>query len=155
MHRCRLTFGNAVSSLAIWIAFAVVLHSDARTAHAGIQLPQQVGFDAKDLEQSLDDEAGAGSSSSSQRNSDSWPPTNNDDQPNPLGLLNSPLPTSNSSSSSSSSSAGGATGSGVVLCLFNGTIALTDDACLGRLAEDHGLSLPDPPGTDLLRPPRC
>ena len=137
-----------VVGLTAMLAFA----SWAGTAQAGILLPEQVGFDAKDLERSLSDE-GAGSSRSSKNETPSWPSDNDDQQRTPLGLLKSSLPTS-SSSSSSSSSGSGAVGSGVVLCIFNSTITIDDDAPLSRLAESHGLSLPDPPGTDLLRPPR-
>jgi hypothetical protein len=41
-----------------------------------------------------------------------------------------------------------------MICLLSSAITLADDTSLSRLPEDHGLSLPDPPGTDLLRPPR-
>ena len=150
-----LVRGKGIAAASMLFAVAVVLHGDAPVSNAGILLPQEVGFDANDLERALSEDGTAGAATSSRgRESQSWPPRENDKEQNPLGLLNSPLPMGNSSPSSSSSSAGGAVGSGIVLCLFNSTIAIADDAPLGRLAEDHGLSLPDPPGTNLLRPPR-
>ena len=151
MFGCRI-MRYVLSPLPVAIlAAVVVMLSSATVARAGILMPQQVGFDANDLDRDLG--AGAGSSSSRQ-NSPQSPPSDNDRQSNPLDLLKSSLPTSSSSSSTSTSSAGGAVGSGVVLCVFNNTLTLRDDSPFGQLAEDHGLSLPDPPGTDLLRPPR-
>ena len=137
------------------IALALLLSSSS-VCHAGILLPQQVGFDAQDLDQAMDTgDAAGGASSGSGGASNSWPPNNDDQQPGRLDLLKPSLPVRSSSSSSSSSSAGGAAGSNVVLCLFSGTTMIADDASLGRLAEDHGLSLPEAPGTDLFHPPRA
>lgn len=139
-------------------ALSVMLSASATNCQAGILMPQQVSFDANDLERALDagpSTASAGAtSSSSRRTSHEWPPSDSDQPSNPLEFVKS-LPTSNSSSSTSTSSAGGAVGSGVVLCAFNNTLTLRDDSPLGQLAEDHGFSLPEPPGTDLLRPPQA
>lgn len=150
MCEYRLLRCTSMSAIAVAI---VALLSIVTTCDAGIVLPQQIGFEEKDLENALDD-AKTGRASSTSSNSQEWPTKDRGNNQNPSELLKSPIPLGNSSSSSSSSSVGGAAGSGVVLCLFSNTITIADDSSLGRLPEDHGLSLPDPPGTDLLRPPR-
>ncbi len=131
--------------------------------HAGILRPAQVTYGVTDLEKALDGgnalaaslatRSSDSSSSSSRRTTHDWP-SNDPNQPtNPLELVKSSMPTG-SSSGTSTSSTGGAIGSGVVICALNGTLTLRDDSPLGSLAEDHALSLPDPPGNQLLRPPR-
>jgi hypothetical protein len=142
-------------------ALCVLLSSSAKHCWAGILVPPQVSFDANDLERAIEQgasEQGAsrssdGTSSSSRRVSHDWPADESDQPTSPLELANS-LPTGTTSSSTTSSSPGGAIGSGAVQCVLNSTLTLQDDSPLGTLAEDHGFSLPDPPGTDLLRPPR-
>jgi hypothetical protein len=134
-------------SSAVVVAVAVVLFLSAANARAGILVPRQVGFAAGDIDRSLQ----SSSTSTGQHSGQNLPASDRDEKSDPLSLLKASLPTSNSSSSSSSSTAGGV-GSGV--CLLDGTIVLQDDACFGQLAERRGLDLPDPPGTDLLRPPR-
>jgi hypothetical protein len=138
-------------------ALCVLGSACASTAFAGILLPQQISFDADDIEQILASESSqastGASSSSSRRHLPEWPAKDQGQPSSPLELANS-LPTSTSSSTTSSPAPGGAVGSGVVLCLLNNTITVQDDSPLGMLAEDHGFSLPDPPGTDLLRPPQ-
>ena len=137
-------------------ALCVVISACASQSVAGILVPQQVSFDASDLERALaqgPSNSSAGSSSvPSRRPSHEWPADENQRPTSPLELANS-LPTSGGSSSTSTSPSG-AVGSGVVVCVLNGTLALRDDSPLGKLAEDHGFSLPDPPGTELLRPPQ-
>lgn len=141
------------------LAFAAfcVAAACASDCLAGILLPQQISVDANDLERFLADgssQSSTGTSSPARRHSANWPGDQRDEPSSPLELAQS-LPTGGSSSSTTSSPApGGAVGSGVVVCLLNSTLALNDDSPLGTLAEDHGLSLPDPPGTDLLRPPQ-
>jgi hypothetical protein len=141
------------------ISFAalVVLSSHARDAQAGILLPEQIDFTADDLEQSMSARAteGAGSSSSRHRDSQPLSPMNDSEHQEQLGLEHANLPsgTSSGGSSSSSSPAGGSMSAGAIGWSAT-TIAIQDDSPIGRLAEDYGLSLPDPPGTDLLRPPR-
>lgn len=129
----------------------------ASTTFAGILLPDQISFEADDIEQYLADNNSQGSTSSSsspaRHRSPAWPDENSNEPSSPLELANS-LPTGTSSGTTSSPSPSGAVGSGAVLCVLNSTINLQDDSPFGTLAEDHGLSLPDPPGTDLLRPPR-
>jgi hypothetical protein len=150
-----------VLPLLIIATLSMMLSTCASESQAGILLPQQVSFDSSDLERALDagpstaTSGATSSSSTSRRTSHEWPPSDSDQPTNPLELVKSSLPTSNSSSSTSTSSAGGAVGSGVVLCAFNNTLTLRDDSPLGQLAEDHGLALPEPPGTDLLRPPQA
>lgn len=138
-------------------AVAAVWLGCAENAGAGIIAPQQMDFNADDLAQSLQDGAGAGASSTSSSpnrpNSQRLPLVYNDEQIDPLSWLDSHLPSGGTTSSSTSTSAGGAVSTFV--CALGSTIALGDDSPLGQLAEDHGLSLPDPPGTDLLRPPRA
>jgi hypothetical protein len=140
-----------MSTAALTAAVFAVFLTFSGTCTAGILLPEEISFDTQDLERHFNgDEDGAGSVPSK-----SPVQTSNENGKTP-NRLKATLPTGNSSSSSTSStsSAGGAAGPGIVLCLFNSTIAIADDSPLGRLAEDRGLSLPDPPGTDLLRPPR-
>jgi hypothetical protein len=137
---------------AIFAAAVLVLLISACTSQAGILLPQQIGFDAKDLARSLSDNQASGSTA--QHDTSQFPRGEQDQQPGPLGLLKGSFPMSHSSSSSSSSSGGGVAGASAALCLANSAITNEDDSSIGRLTENHGLSLPDPPGTDLLRPPR-
>jgi len=140
----------------------------ASTCQAGILMPEQVTFDEQDLAASLATRESASStdtrhptpdtcSSSStplRRIQPDWWNQENQDENVPFELTKSKLPTgTTSSSTSSSSSVAGAAGSSVV-CLLSTPLNLRDDSPRGQLAEDHGLSLPDPPGTDLLRPPR-
>lgn len=150
MHAsCPWRFESVPAIIAAVLATMLIGTS---AAHAGILAPQQLGYDVKDLERSL---GGTQSSSSSAPDSkQSSADSERDKKIDPLGLLKATLPGSQSSSSSSSSSAGGA-GSGVVLAYLSGTVIMPDDSPLGRLPDDHGLSLPDAPGTDLLRPPKA
>jgi hypothetical protein len=138
-------------------AICVLLSVRATPCHAGILLPQQVSFGESDLVESLDSASRSHSGTSSvpsRHRSHEWPAQDGNEPSTPLELASS-LPTGNTgSSSTSNSSTGGAIGSGVVFCVLNGTLSLRDDSPLGHLAEDHGFSLPEAPGTDLLRPPQ-
>jgi hypothetical protein len=126
----------------------------AEVAQAGIIVQQQFDFSAEDLAKSLDENTASSAAGASRTTATDVPLPNGEDRnSDPLSLLDSHLP-SGSSSSSTSSSSGGAVGSGLVVCFLNSVCTLRDDSPLGQLAEDHGLSLPDPPGTDLLRPPQ-
>jgi len=150
------------------IAFAML--AAASTCDAGILLPEQVTFNEQDLAASLATHGAASASSPDTRHPTpdtsssatpirriqrDWWNENERDENRPFELANyHNSPTGSSSSSTSTSSVGGAPGSGGVVCLLSGTLNLRDDSPLGTLAEDHGLSLPDPPGIDLLRPPQ-
>lgn len=136
----------------------------ASKCQAGILMPEQVTFDEQDLDNDLAAGLSQRSSSSAAATSSSstsvrriqrdWWNQEHRDENIPFELTKSKLPTgTTSSSTSSSSSVAGATSSTVV-CLLSAPLNLRDDSPLGQLAEDHGLSLPDPPGSDLLRPPR-
>jgi hypothetical protein len=145
-----------VLAAAIGFAALIVSLSRATAVQAGILFPQQADFTADDLERSLTESAGAGSTSGG---SDSQPePSHDDSEPHDLlGLQQANLPSGGGStggSSTSSSSSGGSTSASAIGWSVNNTIAVADESTLGRLAEDHGLSLPEPPGTLLLRPPR-
>jgi hypothetical protein len=147
---------------------ALAMLAAASTCEAGILLPEQVTFNENDLERALEnggrnlaaglaprDTSCSSSSTPIRRINRDWWNENERDENRPFELANyHNSPTGSSSSSTSTSSGGGAPGSGAVVCLLSGTLNLRDDSPLGHLAEDHGLSLPDPPGTDLLRPPR-
>src|SRR5436190_16306615 len=92
--------------LALAAGGVAVLLMGTSSSKAGILVPQQISFDVKDLEHSLNDSHASGSSSTP-HNSQQWPPQNDEDeQPGPLGRLKSALPAGHSSSSSSSSSGG-------------------------------------------------
>lgn len=136
-------------------AICVLASFCASTASAGILIPQQITFDADDLEQALNAASSSTGASSApvRRHVPAWPREDSNEPNSPLELARS-LPTGSSSSTTTSPSPGGAIGSGIVVCLINNTLTLRDDSPLGTLAEDHGLFLPDPPGLDLLRPPR-
>lgn len=136
------------------IALAVVVLSTAGTASAGIIVPQPIAFDAQDLERSMSRDTAAKVPAAS-TNAPLSPARNGNQQPDPLALLKTTWPGDSSSSSNSSSTGGNGVGTGVTMCWCQVHVVLADDASLGQLPEDHGLSLPDPPGTDLLRPPRC
>ncbi len=145
MRISKLKFGT----FALFAALAL----GVSTSEAGILLPQQISFDAQDLDQLATDAEGLAGSAGASSDSTTWPANEDEQQPDPMELLHSPLPLQNTSSSSSSSSAGIA-GFNVVLCLFSSVTTISDDGPTGRLAEDRRLSLPDAPGNDLLRPPR-
>lgn len=133
-------------------AAAGVVLSCASLSKAAIVTPTPIGFDAKDLDRTLNDnKAGCGSSS---KNSQQFPLEDRDQNSRHSEHLKAAIPSSQNSSSSSTTSTCGPAGSGVSLCMFNSTITIADNFLLGRLPAEHGLSLPDPPGTDLLRPPR-
>lgn len=150
---CARRSMRCTSLLALAVAALAVLLTDASFARAGILAPQQVNFGLSDLDRALADRGAAGSSSSSADSRETpFPFGDRDSHDSDLPKLG--MPVGHSTSTSTSSSTGVGAGSGIVLCLFSSTITITDDATLGRLPEDHGLSLPDPPGTDLLRPPR-
>jgi hypothetical protein len=139
----------ALAASAVWLGCA-------GNAGAGIIAPQQIDFNADDLAQSATDGSGAGASTSYSStnggNPQRLPWQDNGEQLDPLSLLDSHLPAGSTSSSSSTSSVSGVVVS--VVCSLNSTITLRDDSPLGRLAEERDFFLPDPPGTDLLRPPR-
>jgi hypothetical protein len=141
----------------VGIASLLLSMSSAATVHAGILQPDEIKFTAEDLERSLSihESYGAGSSS---RHSDFHPASNDErDQRELFGLKQANLPSSGSSpgsSSSSSSTTSGSMTAGAIASTVNYSSAIRDDSPLGRLAEGLGLTLPDPPGTDLLRPPR-
>ncbi len=144
---------------AVLMAAVAIALGCANRASAGIIAPQQIGMNAEDLAKWLADKAddGAGSSESTSQareNSKRLPLDGHDLPVDPLGLHESQTPLGSNSSSSSTSSTGGPS-SVPVVCVLDDAIATPDASPLGRLAEDHGLSLPVPPGTDLLRPPRA
>jgi hypothetical protein len=141
----------------VFVAALILLLSSTSVVQAAILMPEQIGFSANDLEGSFtNDDASAGAGSTSSRNNSQPAPSNDEsEQKELLGLLHANLPSGGGTSAgSSSSSSGGSANSGAICWSAVNTIATRDDAPLGRLAEEHGLSLPDPPGTDLLRPPR-
>jgi hypothetical protein len=147
----RLTFFAVFGLAAI-----ILLTLEGRSAHAGIVAPEAIDFGADDLERSLYDGSGGACAAPSESESPSPLPTDDCARLALLGLLNnsSSLPTGGSSPSSSSSTSG-AYGSGAMIpCVISGLCNMHGDAQINQLAENHGLSLPDPPGTDLLRPPR-
>ena len=156
MDRFLQKLGSTWMPLLIGGIAVAALLAGTSTCRAGILTQDGLRFDAADLDRALSDNAaGAATSTSPSRSpQQQWPPSDNDRGNDPLGFLKSSLPTGSSSSTSTSSS-GGAVGSGVVLCLFNSTITFADESPLGRLVEERGLTLPAPPGTDLLRPPRA
>jgi hypothetical protein len=120
---------------------------------AAIVGPTPISFDQKDLDKSLNS-GKAGCGSSAPQNYRNHASDESDQNSGGLDRLKAALPLGQSSSSSSSSTAGGGISAGAMPCVFSSTAAIVDDSPLSRLAEDHGFSLPDPPGTDLLRPPR-
>lgn len=144
-------------SQALFVATAVALVSSGYTCHAGIVLPQPVSFDTHDLQSSLSSGTGASATSHS-RNTQQQRSANERHQPGPwpgpLVLMNTNLPMGHSSSSSSSSVAGGGGDLGAATSSFRVTIGPHNGPPLRKLAEDEMLSLPDPPGNELLRPPQ-
>jgi hypothetical protein len=125
----------------------------ASAGEAAIVGPAPVSFDQKDLDKSLNDSK-AGCGSSAPDHFRHVPSDERDRNSDGLDRVKAALPVGQGSSSSSSSSAGGGATSGAMPCVFNSTVATSDDSPLGHLADDHGFTLPDPPGTDLLRPPQ-
>lgn len=133
--------------------FAVALVGFFATAHCegGLLFPDELKFDHEDLERALNDKTASGTSSRVPVDA----PCDDGTENQRPELINTAMPSGNSSSSSSSSSSsGGVFGSGLAICISVIKTVISDDAVLGRLTEDHGLFLPDPPGTDLLRPPQ-
>jgi hypothetical protein len=137
-----------VVAAALTASFACPEH-----ASAGIIAPQHLNFSSDDLAKALQD-MGSGSTSSSapgRRNSPRLPVSEGDQPANPLGLFDSSLPSGGTSTSGSPSGAGAA---GAAVSTLSSCLLLQDDLPLERLAVEQGLCLPDPPGTDVLRPPR-
>jgi hypothetical protein len=141
------------SALAVIAISMTALLTAAPICKAGIIAPAPPAFGQKDLDQALADQTAA-CDNAAQKNSPSMPPEDRDQNRGPSDHLKTAIPVNQSSSSSSSSSGGGPLGIGAAFCALGTTNLSADDSLLGRLPEDHGLSLPNPPGTDLLRPPR-
>ena len=154
MHMCLINLTRRIQ-LPLVAIFAMGLGLLlASMGEAAIVGPAPVSFDQNDLDKSLNDSK-AGCGSSAPDHCRHVPADEHDRNSDGLERLKAALPLGQGSSSSSSSSAGGGATAGAMPCVFNSTVALSDDSPLGRLAEDHGFTLPDPPGTDLLRPPRA
>lgn len=152
-HMCLIKLIRRIQLLLVAIfAMGLGLWLASR-GEAAIVGPAPVSFDQKDLDKSFNDNK-AGCGSSVPMNSRQVPLDEHSRNTDSLDRLKAALPLGQGSSSSSSSTAGGPMGSAAALSMICGAVPIADDAVLGRLPEDHGLSLPDPPGTDLLRPPR-
>ena len=129
------------------IAGAIFLFTD-RPCDGSIVVPDAVGLNANYFECLSVNKA---ISSSAPENSKDPEPENDLQKSDPWDFLKGLGP---GGSTSSTSSSGGGSGVSYALCIL-GTQICEDDSSCGRLAEDRSLFLPDPPGTDLLRPPRC
>lgn len=130
------------------IAGAIFLFTD-RPCDGSIVVPDAHGLNANDFECLSDNHA---SSSSAPENSDDPEPGKNLQKSDPWDFLKA---LGSGGSPSSTSSSGGTSGVSYALSLSGGTKICGDDSNCARLAEDRSLFLPDPPGTDLLRPPRA
>lgn len=152
MNPIDLTWCRRFVSVQLCCAVAASCCAWASQATAAIIAPEQVSFDASDLERATSDRAPRETSSSSS----SHAPIRSDQaqDSDSQNLHQSILPYGSGSSSSSSSSSTSGLGTTVVVFLSQATPIVGDDLAIGQLPEDHGLSLPAPPGTDLLRPPR-
>jgi hypothetical protein len=122
-----------------------------RPCAASIVVPDAAGLSSNDFEFLSSNQA---SSSPAPTSSDDSEPADNFQKSDPWDFLKA-LGPGGSTTSSSSTSSGGASGASWGLCVLADTEICGDDSNCGRLAEDRSLFLPDPPGTDLLRPPRC
>jgi hypothetical protein len=148
-HSCRQWL------IAFVAASTIVLLAIGQECKAGIISPAPIGFDDKDLDRELASSK-SNCGAAAPKNSEQSPLEDGDQNHNPSSdHLNTAIPLNQSSSSSSSSSTGGPAGSGAAFCTLSTTTANADDSLLGRLPEDQALSVPNPPGTDLLRPPRA
>jgi hypothetical protein len=158
MYSIRQLRYKHLAQAIVLIAALTVSVSQSRVAQAAIQLPDQISFSADELERTFLENAAGGAGSSSSRHSDSpqGPTENTNPSTERFGLLQGQVPSGGASSngSTSSTSSGGSTSAGAIGNPLTRTIAVRDDEPLGLLTEEQGLWLPDPPGTDLLRPPR-
>lgn len=154
-------FAGMVSSLitsgrwlaAIGAAVTIAVLAATPRCQAGIMTPAPIGFDTKDLEREL--AASKSSGAAVPQHSQPGPDKYGDQSPQQRDYFQT-IPANSTSSNSSSSSSGGPSSSiGTAVGALNTALLLADDALLGRLPDEHGLMLPDPPGTDLLRPPRA
>ena len=145
-------FGRS-NSWILSVAAVVLLPAFGGTARAGIFLPKSVTFEASDLASSLRDNSARKTATCKHS---SFPVRDRGGDPNPLrdqfDVLKGHLPngTNSSSGTSSSTSSGGISSSFV--CALNCSAVIAEDPISGRLADDYGLSRPDPPGTNLLLP---
>jgi hypothetical protein len=151
MFPSRITYRSWQTALLVGALGSLL--TCASEGKAGIICPAPVSYDEADLDRALTGSA-ASSGTSAPQNSDSAPLNHDEQRQSRLRPLKAIIP-SQDSSSSSSSSAGGAAGSGAAAYPLSNAAVSADDSLLGRLAEQRGLMLPDPCGTDLLRPPRA
>ena len=145
-------YSRPLSRIALLQAiFVVAIFLFANRPCAGsIVVPDSIVLDTTDLESLFSSNT---SSSSAPENSSDPEPENNLQKSDPWDFLKA-LGSGGSTTSSSPTSSGGASGASWGLCVLADTEICGDDSNCGRLAEDRSLFLPDPPGTDLLRPPR-
>lgn len=143
----------------LWAA-AIVICLECTFSHGAIYEPPQVGFSVDDLERELSTDAVVYSrqlssdSMSSRFGSAEFPSDESEMPDNPLEFVKSWLPTGNSSSGTSNSTTGGGVLSNGVMCALNTTTTILENVLVGQLTEHQPVSLPDPPGTNLIRPPR-
>ena len=123
-----------------------------RPCAGSIVVPDSIGLDASDLHFLFSSDT---SSSSAPENTNDPEPGDKLQKSDPWDFLKALGSGGSSTSSSSSSSTGGTFGASCIIGVLNGTKFSGDDSDCGRIAEDRSLFLPDPPGTDLLRPPRA
>jgi len=120
-------------------------------AEASIECPAMPAFELEDLEHSMD----AGSSAGSASGSHSAPAQERSDEGQRLVHLGCPTAIPSSGSTTSSPSSGSGASSASATTLGSATAAMLNDADVVRwVAGEQRLSLPTPPGNDLLRPPQ-
>ena len=135
---------------AIFVGAIFVL--TVRPCAGSIVVPDSFGVNSNQFDCLSDNYA---SSSPAPKNSNNSEPAEDLQKTDPWDFLKAIGAGGSTAPSSSTSSTGGASGVSCVLCVFGGTKIRGDDSNCGRVAEVRSLFLPDPPGTDLLRPPRA
>lgn len=141
-----------------WFAAALLAAASivvaSQQCQAGIVGPAPISFGVEDLERELASKSSHGSATIPDRAHQLPMENEGDPTQGPSARLKPAAPVGSTSSSGSSSNVN-SSGAGNALCVSEKNLADSDDSPSGRLTDPYGLFLPDPPGTDLLRPPRA
>ena len=129
------------------VALAAVIALDI-TAHASIILP------AAEFELELPAMGEARSDDSPSTDNGEAMPMSQEDTPAQNDLTESDAPGPASGGNGSGASGGGVSNSNSPNVLLDRTMITPEDNLLGWFLGEFSLSVPDPPGSDLLRPPQ-
>ena len=136
----------AMLAAPVWSLLSVVLLP--LTADASLLIPEETEFELT----AIGEGDGSSTSSADQSNDHPLPPRDAEQLFRiELSLVNGILPTGGSTSGGSSSAGASAGGAA---CIAAGGTSIPEDANVSWLAGERQLSIPDPPGSGLMRPPQ-